>query len=119
MEAAQAVLSCSHGQRGSCDRFPVTINSHVAICRHHPEGPSFPRFGSPRIFRFGPQSALHWRAHLTRVEGFHVRPLAAGDRSRFVESWRVVQARFVDGPAGAVAEADRLLSDVISTRAIR
>jgi hypothetical protein len=51
-----------------------------------------------------------------RVEGFHVRPLGAGDRARFVESWRGVQARFVDGPAGAVTEADRLLSDVMSTR---
>lgn len=51
-----------------------------------------------------------------RVEKFHVRPLAAGDRARFVESWRGVQARFVDGPAGAVTEADQLLSDVMSTR---
>src|ERR1035437_1267923 len=31
-----------------------------------------------------------------RVEKFHVRPLAAGDRARFLESWRRVQARFVD-----------------------
>jgi len=51
-----------------------------------------------------------------RVEGFHIRPLAAGDRARFVESWRGVQARFVDGPAGAVTEADHLLGDVMSTR---
>jgi hypothetical protein len=51
-----------------------------------------------------------------RVEGFHVRPLAAGDRTRFAESWRGIQARFVDGPAGAVSEADRLLGDVMSTR---
>jgi hypothetical protein len=51
-----------------------------------------------------------------RVEGLQVRPLAAGDRARFVESWRGVQARFVDGPAGAVAEADLLLGDVMSTR---
>jgi len=51
-----------------------------------------------------------------RVEGFHVRPLAAGDRARFVESWRGVQARFVDGPASAVTEADQLLGDVMSTR---
>jgi hypothetical protein len=35
---------------------------------------------------------------------------------RFVESWRHVQARFVDGPAGAVTEADQLLSNVMSTR---
>ena len=51
-----------------------------------------------------------------RVEGLYVRPLAEGDRARFVETWRGVQARFVDGPAGAVTEADQLLSDVMSTR---
>jgi hypothetical protein len=51
-----------------------------------------------------------------RVEKFHVRPLAAGDHARFVESWRGVQTRFVDGPAGAVTEADQLLGDVMSTR---
>jgi hypothetical protein len=51
-----------------------------------------------------------------RVESFHVRSLAAGDRARFGESWRGIQARFVDGPAGAVSEADRLLGDVMSTR---
>lgn len=51
-----------------------------------------------------------------RVEAFHIRPLAAGDRTRFVESWRGVQARFVDGPAGAVTEADQLLGNVMATR---
>jgi hypothetical protein len=51
-----------------------------------------------------------------RVEGFHIQPLGFADRARFVESWQGVQARFVDGPAGAVSEADRLLSDVMSTR---
>ena len=51
-----------------------------------------------------------------RVEGFHVRPLAAGDRARFLASWREIQARFVDGPAGAVTAADQLLGDVMSTR---
>ncbi len=51
-----------------------------------------------------------------RVEGFHVRPLAAADRARFSEAWRGIQSRFVDGPAGAVTEADLLLGDVMSTR---
>ena len=51
-----------------------------------------------------------------RVESFHVRPLAPADRTRFVDSWRKIQARFVDGPAGAVAEADQLLGDVMATR---
>jgi hypothetical protein len=51
-----------------------------------------------------------------RVENLHIRPLGPGDRARFVESWRTVQARFVDGPGGAVTEADQLLGDVLSTR---
>jgi len=33
-----------------------------------------------------------------------------------VESWGRVQARFVDGPGGAVTEADQLLGDVMSKR---
>jgi hypothetical protein len=60
------------------------------------------------------EAALDERAD--RVEGMHIRPLAAGDRARFVESWGRVQARFVDGPGGAVTDADKLLGDVMSTR---
>ena len=33
-----------------------------------------------------------------RVERFKLRPLTQGDRVRFTESWRRVQARFVDEP---------------------
>jgi hypothetical protein len=51
-----------------------------------------------------------------RVESLNIRPLTAGDRARFGESWSRVQARFVDGPGGAVTEADQLLRDVMSTR---
>ena len=51
-----------------------------------------------------------------RVERLHIRPLAPGDRARFVESWGRVEARFVDGPGGAVTDADQLLGDVMSTR---
>ena len=51
-----------------------------------------------------------------RVGSLNIRPLAPGDRARFVESWRRIQARFVDGPGGAVTEADQLLGDVMSTR---
>jgi len=51
-----------------------------------------------------------------RVESFHIQPLGSSDRTRFVESWRGMQARFVDGPGGAVTEADQLLRDVMSTR---
>jgi len=51
-----------------------------------------------------------------RVDALHIRPLSPSDRTRFVESWSKVQARFVDGPGGAVTDADQLLGDVMSTR---
>jgi hypothetical protein len=51
-----------------------------------------------------------------REESLSIRPLAPGDRARFVESWRRVESRFVDGPGGAVTEADQLLGDVMSKR---
>jgi hypothetical protein len=51
-----------------------------------------------------------------RVESLNIQPLSASDRARFVESWSRVQTRFVDGPGGAVTEADQLLGDVMSTR---
>jgi hypothetical protein len=51
-----------------------------------------------------------------RVESLHLRPLAPGDRARFQDTWQRIQTRFVDGPAGAVMEADQLLGDVMSAR---
>jgi hypothetical protein len=60
------------------------------------------------------ESALAERAE--RVRSLRIRPLAPADRTRFMESWSRVQARFVDGPGGAVTDADKLLGDVMSTR---
>jgi hypothetical protein len=60
------------------------------------------------------EAALNERAD--RVERLHIRPLAPGDRTRFLDAWARVQARFVDGPGGAVTDADQLLADVMSTR---
>lgn len=51
-----------------------------------------------------------------RVKNLQIRKLASGDRARFVAAWSSVQMRFVDGPGGAVTEADQLLGDVMSTR---
>jgi hypothetical protein len=51
-----------------------------------------------------------------RVEHLHIRLLTPGDRARFAESWRFVQAQFVDNPGAAIAGADQLLGDVMSTR---
>jgi hypothetical protein len=51
-----------------------------------------------------------------RVKSFHLEPLATADRVRFEDSWRNVQARFVDSPAGAVEEADKLMGELMSAR---
>lgn len=51
-----------------------------------------------------------------RVGRLDVRPLAPADRARYAASWQSIQARFVNSPAGAVAEADQLLGDLMSTR---
>jgi hypothetical protein len=51
-----------------------------------------------------------------RVESFHLRTLSTADRVRFHEAWERVQAHFVDGPAGAVTEADQLLGDLMAVR---
>ena len=51
-----------------------------------------------------------------RVEQLHIRPLPDEDRERFAEHWRSVQAQFVDDPAGATREADRLVGEVMQAR---
>lgn len=60
------------------------------------------------------ESGLDERA--ARVSRFNVQPLAPADRTRFEDAWRRLQPRFVDGPGGAVAEADQLMRDVMSAR---
>jgi hypothetical protein len=77
-------------------------------------GPEYTRAVKEGGNRREAESALDQRAE--RVERLHIRPLAPADRVRFVETWARVQARFVDGPGGAVTEADQLLNDVMSTR---
>ena len=62
------------------------------------------------------QAEAGLKERTARVESLKIRALATGDRARFLASWSRVQMRFVDGPGGAVTEADQLLGDVMSTR---
>src|ERR1700689_512710 len=48
-----------------------------------------------------------------RGKTFSLQPLGAADRDRFQQSWRKIQATFVDGPAGALYEADQLIGTVM------
>lgn len=54
-----------------------------------------------------------------RVAGFDIRPLTDRDRARFAAEWGQIQSRFVDRPQQAVANADRLVSDVMAARGYR
>jgi hypothetical protein len=51
-----------------------------------------------------------------RVEKFPIRPLPTGDRERYAQEWGLVQKRFVDDPAAAVTEADKLVTTVMGAR---
>lgn len=51
-----------------------------------------------------------------RHEQLQIRPLDAMQRQAFAASWRAVQAKFVDAPREAVADADSLVRDVMTER---
>jgi hypothetical protein len=51
-----------------------------------------------------------------RHEQLDIRDLPAAARERHLESWRVVQTRFVDDPESSVGEADRLVQTVMRER---
>jgi len=78
--------------------------------------------------RFGPEydRAVHakgaWRAEselenrAKRVRQYHIHALSPEESSRFSTAWRQLQSRFVDDPAGAVSEADSLVTDLMASR---
>jgi hypothetical protein len=51
-----------------------------------------------------------------RVKKFNLRSLTPEDKARYTDQWGRVQAHFVDAPAGAVAEADQLIGDIMAAR---
>ncbi|MCA0978617.1 hypothetical protein LCM19_09590 [Qipengyuania flava] len=51
-----------------------------------------------------------------RVKKLEIRPLSAAERDRFAGEWKDTKALFVDSPVEAVSRADRLLTDIMSTR---
>jgi hypothetical protein len=77
------------------------------------------RFG-PEYSRTLEETGDRWKAESTltrrakRVEKLHIRQLALPERTRFANSWRDVQSRFVDDPQGTLAEADRLIARLMT-----
>jgi len=71
-----------------------------------------PRYG-PEYDRTVRDAGDVRRAEATRL---HITPLTAEQTRRFSDEWQQVQARFVDEPAGAVLQADRLIGDIMQAR---
>lgn len=55
-------------------------------------------------------------ARQKRVSKLHIVPLSPADAQRFSDSWRSVQARFIDSPQGALFEADQLVRELMLKR---
>jgi hypothetical protein len=77
-------------------------------------GPEYEHAVQEHGEREGAERELAARAE--RVEQLHIRPLPPDESARYGEAWRGVQARFVDEPNVAIAEADRLVAEVMQAR---
>jgi len=77
-------------------------------------GPEYDRTVQQHQNPRGAERALEERQK--RVDSLQIRPLAPQERSRFSEEWHGVQSRFVDDPAGAMAQADELVGRVMQAR---
>jgi hypothetical protein len=62
------------------------------------------------------QGEAELRMREARVLQLNITPLAPADAARFNQAWNRVQGRFVDNPKGAVAEADKLVREVMTKR---
>jgi hypothetical protein len=79
------------------------------------------RFG-PEYDRLVAEMGSHKRAEARliererRVSQYDIRPLSEADRTRYMQAWQNVQARFVDDPGDAISQGDKLLKDVMTDR---
>jgi hypothetical protein len=62
------------------------------------------------------QAEAELQAREERRERLEIRPLSQSARARYVDTWRVTQAQFVDDPRTAVASADSLIQSVMAER---
>jgi hypothetical protein len=77
-------------------------------------GPEYDRTVTETGDRRAAEAELQERTE--RREQFDIVPLEAEARARYVEAWRHTQAQFVDEPAEATREADRLITSVMRDR---
>ena len=77
-------------------------------------GPEYDRTVTETCDRRAAEAELQERTE--RREQFDIVPLEPEARGRYVEAWRHTQAQFVDEPAEATREADRLITSVMRDR---
>lgn len=77
-------------------------------------GTEYKRTVAERGDRRAAESELREREQVR--ERLDIRPLSERQRERYAEEWQQVQTDFVDNPAGAVGEADRLVAEVMRER---
>ena len=83
-----------------------------ALAAHY--GPEYQRAVSETGSRHRAEAELRRREE--RLEHLDIRPLSVPQQADYQRQWRATQARFVDDPKGAIAEADLLVEDVMKTR---
>jgi hypothetical protein len=77
--------------------------------------------------KFGPEYDWAMKKHGTRGEAvllerqkradeIKLRDLDPGERTRFLEQWKTVQANFVDSPKGALTQAEELIGGLLDAR---
>jgi hypothetical protein len=77
-------------------------------------GPEYRRVVDEADDRRAAESELEARQR--RVDKLDIRPLPEAERDRYAAEWKAVQAHFVDEPAAAISEADRLIGDVMEAQ---
>lgn len=85
--------------------------SQGLINRFGPEyGRAVDEFGSR------PKAEAELRARQKRVAKLDIVPLSPADAERFTREWLAIQGRFVDNPKGVLADADRLVRELMQKR---
>lgn len=95
----------------------IAVVARLASRRKHLRdrfGPEYDRTVSSHQNRTSAERELDRREK--RHQSFDLRPLPAPVRQRYAQQWALIQEHFVDRPDVAVADADRLVTELMAER---